>query len=213
MASFIKEPASFYSHAVGFILAAAGMAAILAVPAADPFLQAALVIYGVSVMALFLASSVYHAFKPEENGTSLLRKLDHTAIYLMIAGTYTPFVFAYLQGWWRWGILIAQWGTVLAGTVLTFAWVDKPRALSAALYCAMGWVALVPMYRLWHAMPGGAFALCIAGGAAYTAGAVIYARKRPDPAPGVFGFHEIFHLFVLAGAGLFYWAVLGYVAH
>lgn len=212
MASAIREPASFHTHALGFILALAGFVVILADPAADPYRQAALVIYGVSVMALFLASSLYHAFKADENGTSLLRKLDHVAIYLMIAGTYTPFIYTYLSGWWRWGILIAQWGIVLAGTILTFAWVAKPRALSAALYLAMGWIALVPLYKLWAAMPAGTFTLCIAGGAAYTVGAVIYARKRPDPLPGIFGFHEVFHVFVLAGAGLFYWAVLQYIA-
>ncbi len=212
MATVIKDPASFYTHALGFILALAGFVVILAHPAADPCRQGTLVIYGISVMALFLASSAYHAFKPEGNGTSLLRKLDHMAIYLMIAGTYTPFIYTYLTGWWRWGILIAQWGIVLAGTVLTFAWIAKPRALSAALYLAMGWIAVVPLYRLWQAMPAGTFSLCIAGGIAYTAGAVIYARKRPDPLPGVFGFHEIFHVLVLAGAGLFYWAVLQYIA-
>jgi hemolysin III len=212
MALNIREPASFYTHIAGFILSIAGFTALLIAPSADPHKKVALVIYGTSVMVLFLASSLYHAFKADENGTSLLRKFDHTAIYVMIAGTYTPFIYEYLDGWWRWGILIAQWGIVLGGTLLTFAWVNKPRSLSAALYCAMGWVALVPMYKLWQAMPRGVFALCIAGGAAYTAGAIIYARKRPDPVPGVFGFHEVFHVFVLAGAGLFYWAVLQYVA-
>jgi len=213
MASIIREPASFHTHFAGFILSIAGLASLLCARPDDPYKKAALVLYGISVMALFLASSLYHALKPEEDGTSLLRKLDHTAIYVMIAGTYTPFIYEYLDGWWRWGILIAQWGIVLCGTLLTFAWVDKPRALSAALYLAMGWIALVPMYKLWIAMPGGAFALCLAGGAAYTIGAVIYARKRPDPAPGMFGFHELFHVFVLIGAGLFYWAVLRYIAY
>jgi len=212
MAITIREPASFYTHFAGFILSAAGFAAILFTPVADPYKKTALVIYGISVMVLFLASSTYHAFKKEENGGSLLRKFDHTAIYLMIAGTYTPFIYEYLSGWWRWGILIVQWSIVLAGVLITFAWVKKPRKLSAALYLAMGWVALVPMYKLWTAMPGGALALIFAGGAAYTVGAVIYARKRPDPLPGVFGFHEIFHLFILAGAGFFYWAVLRYLS-
>ena len=212
MAMTIREPGSFYTHLAGFILSVAGFAALLAAPVADPYKKAGLVLYGASAMTLFLASSLYHAFKPGENGTSLLRKLDHTAIYLLIAGTYTPFIYEYLDGWWRWGILIAQWSIVVAGTLVTFLWINKPRALSASLYLAMGWVAVVPMYRLWQAMPAAVFLLCIAGGAAYTIGAVIYARKRPDPLPGVFGFHEIFHVFVLVGAALFYWAVLGYVA-
>lgn len=211
MARLIREPISFYTHFGGFIVSAAGFAAIILVSMADPYKKAALIVYAISVMVLFLASSLYHAFKSEENGDSLLRKFDHTAIYLMIAGTYTPFIYQYLTGWWRWGILIVQWSIVLFGTLITMVWINKPRKLSAALYLAMGWVALVPMYKLWQAMPGGVLALIFAGGAAYTAGAIIYARKRPDPFPGVFGFHEVFHLFILAGAGFFYWAVLRYV--
>jgi len=211
MAFTIKEPASFYTHFAGFIFSVAGFAAILAGTVADPYKKAALVIYGVSVMILFLASSLYHAFKSEENGGSLLRKFDHMAIYLMIAGTYTPFIYQYLSGPWRWGILIAQWSIVLAGVFLTFFWITKPRQLSAGLYLAMGWVAVVPIYKLWQSMPGGAMGLIAAAGAAYTAGAVIYALKRPDPLPGAFGFHEVFHIFILAGAGFFYWAVLRYL--
>ncbi len=212
MARLIREPISFYTHFGGFIVSAVGLAAIILLSVADPYKKAALIVYAISVIVLFLASSLYHAFKSEENGDSLLRKFDHVAIYLMIAGTYTPFIYQYLTGWWRWGILIVQWSIVLLGTLMTLLWIDKPRKLSAALYLAMGWVALVPMYKLWQAMPGGALALIFAGGAAYTAGAIIYARKRPDPIPGVFGFHEVFHLFILAGAGFFYWAVLRYLS-
>ncbi|MBP7737032.1 MAG: hemolysin III family protein [Spirochaetes bacterium] len=212
MTRTISEPVSFYTHFGGFVISAAGFAAIILISVADPYKKAALVVYAVSVMTLFLASSLYHAFKSEENGDSLLRKFDHTAIYLMIAGTYTPFIYQYLAGWWRWGILLVQWSIVLVGALITLAWINKPRKLSAALYLAMGWIALVPMYKLWQAMPGGALALIFAGGAAYTAGAVIYALKRPDPLPGVFGFHEVFHLFILAGAGFFYWAVLRYLS-
>ncbi len=211
MALTIKEPASFYTHFAGFILSVAGFAAIILCSVSDPNKKAALVIYAISVMVLFLASSLYHAIKSEENGGSLLRKFDHMAIYLMIAGTYTPFIYEYLSGWWRWGILIVQWSIVLAGALITFVWIRKPRKLTAALYVAMGWVALVPMYKLWQAMPGGVLSLIMAGGAAYTVGAIIYAGKRPDPVPGVFGFHEVFHLFILAGAGFFYWAVLQYL--
>lgn len=211
MAITIKEPASFYTHFAGFIFSAAGFAAIILTTVADPYKKAALAIYAISVMILFLASSLYHAFKSEENGSSLLRKFDHLAIYLMIAGTYTPFIYQYLSGWWRRGILIAQWSIVLAGALITFLWINKPRKLSASLYLAMGWVALVPVYKLWEAMPAGAIVLILAGGASYTVGAVIYARKRPDPLPGVFGFHEVFHVFILAGAGFFYWAVLRYL--
>lgn len=207
----IKEPVSFYTHFAGFVLSAAGFAVILLTVIYDPYQKAALIVYALSVMLLFLASSLYHALKSEENGDSLMRKFDHAAIYLMIAGTYTPFIYQYLYGWWRWGILIVQWSIVVAGVLITLVWINKPRKLSVALYLAMGWVALVPMYKLWQAMPGGAIALILAGGASYTAGAIIYAKKRPDPVPGVFGFHEVFHLFILAGAGFFYWAVLAYL--
>lgn len=212
MALTIKEPVSFYTHFAGFILAAAGSVVLALGQAGDPVGKATLLIYAASVLVLFLASSLYHAFKHEENGKSLLRKFDHMAIYLMIAGTYTPFVYRYLTGWWRWGILAAQWGIVLMGVFLTFFWISKPRQLAAGLYLAMGWVALIPIYKLWLAMSGGVMGLIAAGGAAYTLGAIIYALKRPDPVPGVFGFHEIFHLFILAGAAFFYAAVLIYLA-
>ncbi|MBN1533159.1 MAG: hemolysin III family protein [Spirochaetes bacterium] len=206
----INEPASCLTHLLGFVAALAGLPVLLTGGSGGARMLA-LALYGCSVMFLFFASALYHARKEEENGGSLLRKIDHLAIYVMIAGTYTPFVYQYLSGGWRWGILLALWLLVAAGFALTFFFIRAPRWLTTGSYVAMGWIALVPARQLIAAMPGRVMLLLLAGGICYTAGALIYALKRPDPLPGRFGFHEVFHLFVLAGAAVHYAAVLRYL--
>src|SRR2546423_7538109 len=129
-----------------------------------------------------------------------MRKLDHSMIFVLVAGTYTPFGVLVLSNGLGTAILLVSWAGALAGVVLTLAWVDTPRWLTAAVYMALGWVSVVAMPQILDRAGGGALALIAAGGLLYTAGAVVYARKRPDPAPAVFGYHEIFHLFVIAAA-------------
>ena len=135
-----------------------------------------------------------------ENDRSIWRKLDHTAIFFLIAGTYTPLCFLYLDGKMRWGILIAQWSLVVLGTLFKFIFINAPRVLGTIIYLLMGWLVLVPMVTLVKTMPRVAFIFLVAGGLSYTIGAIIYACKKPNPLPGFFGFHEIFHLFISGGA-------------
>ncbi|MBN2158221.1 MAG: hemolysin III family protein [Spirochaetes bacterium] len=203
-----QERASFITHFIGFLFAIAGTAYLLAHSWGDTHKFATLAVYGLAVIFLFASSSLYHAFKKTENDTGFFRKMDHFAIFLMIAGTYTPPTWEYLSGGWRIGILGAQWTLVLFGVFFKFFYLNAPRALSAGVYVAMGWLAVIPIHKFFIAMPLAMFLLFIAGGIAFTAGAVIYARKRPDPLPGTFGFHEIFHLFILAGAGIHFAAML-----
>jgi len=165
-------------------------------------------IYGLSVIALFIFSTLYHGFKKQEDGTGLWRKLDHVAIYIMIAGTYTPVVYIYLDGAWCWSIIVIQWVLVALGILFKFYFIRAPRGLSVVLYLLMGWMAILLVNQLWPVISHLSFGLLLGGGVAYTAGAVIYAIKKPNPVPGVFGFHEIFHLFILLGALLHYIVVL-----
>ncbi len=158
-------------------------------------------VYGLCVLLLFSASSLYHAKKREENEVSLFRKLDHAAIFFMIAGTYTAVSFLSLDGLARWTVIILQWSLVGAGVIFRLFWLRAPRALYTAIYLGMGWVAIFLIRELHRSMPGRAFVFLFAGGLAYTIGAVFYLMKRPR---GRFGFHEIWHLFILAGAGLHY---------
>ncbi len=207
----IKEPGSFYTHFAGFVAAAAAFPFLLALSAGDTPMRVTLALYGVSAMFLFFSSSLYHALENEKNGGSILRKIDHIAIYIMIAGTYTPFIWRYLSGRWALGLLLTQWLLVATGLALTFVWIRAPRWISTVSYIAMGWVALIPAPMFYRAMPGFLLVMLLAGGVFYSVGAVIYLAKRPDPAPEIFGYHEIFHLFVLAGAATHYAAVFRYL--
>jgi hemolysin III len=145
-------------------------------------------------------------------GVARLRRLDHVAIFLLIAGTYTPFCLLALQGAWRRGLLALVWGLALCGVLLKVLWMDAPRWLSVVLYLGMGWVAVVAAPALLQAVPAGGMAWVLAGGLIYSVGALVYGFKRPNPIPGVFGFHELWHLFVVAGSACHFWAVLRFVA-
>jgi hemolysin III len=163
---------------------------------------AACMIYSLAVIDLFVLSTLYHAFKKKENDTGIWRKLDHVAIYVMIAGSYTPVVYIYLDGPWRWGIIGVQWALVAAGILFKFYFIRAPRILSTVTYVLMGWMAVLVIGQLFPQISLLSFWLLLGGGIAYTVGAVIYAFKKPNPVPGLFGFHEIFHWFILLGAVL-----------
>ena len=160
------------------------------------------IVYSLAAVSLFLSSSFYHAFKKQDDQVNLWRRLDHIAIFLMIAGSYTPVVWVYLEGAWRFSMIFLPWFFALAGVFVKVFYLKAPRLLSVGLYLIMGWLAVIPMVRFWQTMPLSVFLLMATGGVAYSLGALVYLLKKPDPRPGTFGFHEIFHLFVLLGAGL-----------
>jgi hemolysin III len=139
-----------------------------------------------------------------------MRRLDHSMIFVVIAGTYTPFALIALRGALAGALLIAVWAGAAAGIVLTLAWIDAPEWLVALLYVLLGWVGAVALPTL-VALGAGPAALVAAGGVLYTVGAVVYVRKRPDPVPAVFGYHEIFHVLVIAAAALQYAAIAFFV--
>jgi len=158
---------------------------------------------------LFLASATYHALKQNEDEISIWRKLDHTAIFFMIAGTYTPICYVYLSGYWKWSIIIIQWALVIAGLFLKFFYLKAPRYFSTIIYLLMGWIGIIPIKELLTTMPPNAVFYLFAGGISFTVGAILYATKKPVFRPGL-GFHEIFHVFVLLG-GVFHY-LLVYIA-
>jgi len=165
------------------------------------------IVYSAGAICLFSASSLYHAFKQVENDVNIWRKLDHVAIFIMIAGTYTPIAYIYLDGAWFWSIFSIQWACVIVGLFFKVFYMRAPRILSPILYLSMGWIAMIPIHILWQEMSWLSFLLLATGGAAYSIGAVIYAIKKPNPLPRVFGFHEIFHIFILAGGVLHFFMV------
>jgi hemolysin III len=199
-----KDPASSWTHFVGFWAALAAAAALVWSVADDGPKAAGMAVYGASLVALFLASSLYHWLDLGERGNRWLRRLDHSAIFLLIAGTYVPPLLHLLDGAWRLALLSLVLGLAAAGALLKMVWIDCPRWLGLVLYFGLSAVVIVPAHKILPQLSGAALAWLVGGGIAYSLGAVVYARAWPDPWPGRFGHHEIWHLFVLAGAAAHY---------
>jgi hemolysin III len=187
-----------------------GTALVLSAP--SPRARLAAAIYAVSVAALFGSSALYHRVAWRSPGARRwMRRLDHSMIFVVIAGTYTPFALLALRGALASAILIAVWAGAAAGVILKLAWIDAPEWLVALLYVLLGWVGAAAAPEMIATLDIGPAALVAAGGVLYTAGAVIYARKRPDPVPAVFGYHEVFHVLVITAAALQYAAIAFFV--
>jgi hemolysin III len=198
------------SHQWAFFVAlAAGVALVVAAPPGRATLAA--LVYAISVAAMFGASALYHRIDWKSPAARRwMRRLDHSMIYVLIAGTYTPFALLVLEGGLAKAVLIAVWGGAALGIGLKMLWPDTPKWLTAAVYVTLGWVAVIAFPELASKLGVLGMALVAGGGVLYTAGAVVYALRRPDPAPAVFGYHEIFHVLVIAAALLQFVAVAAY---
>lgn len=193
-----------------FAAVVAGAVLVLVAPSGQATVATA--IYAATVIGLFGVSAVYHRVNwGSVRARMWMRRLDHTMIFLLIAGTYTPFALLVLDGALSTGILIGVWAGAAAGVVLNLIWVDAPKWVTAVVYLGLGWVAVVAFPELVREMGVTATVLLGAGGLLYTAGAVVYALRRPDPVPAVFGYHEIFHLLVIVAAALQYAVIAFFV--
>jgi hemolysin III len=197
-----RDPISGLTHLTGAVLALIGAFWLLvpAIQARNTVQIVAFAIYGTSLLALYSASSAYHLLRLSESGTRTLRRLDHTMIYILIAGSYTPLCLIALRGAWGWSLLGVVWGLALVGFILTLFYLNKSRWLTIAIYISMGWLAVVAFAPLLQRIPSAGIFWMVLGGLIYSGGAIVYALKRPDVIPGVFGFHELWHLFVMAGS-------------
>ena len=200
----VREPWNGLTHLVGAILGVFGALFLVRSAMGDPLRTVAFSLYGASLVLLFGASAAYHSLRLSPGGIEKLRKLDHAMVSVLIAGSYTPICLLGLGGAWGWSLFGVIWGLALVGLLVALLWIGAPRKLVTGLYLLSGWVVVVALYPLVQVLSGPALFWLFAGGLAYTSGAVIYARKRPDPLPGRFGFHEIWHLFVLGGAACHY---------
>jgi hemolysin III len=193
-----------------FVSLVTGAALVLAAPNGKA--RVAAVVYAISVAALFGVSALYHRINwASEAARRWMRRLDHSMIFLLIAGTYTPFALLALEGRLATAILVAVWAGALGGIVFKLAWISAPKWLVSTMYVVLGWVAVAAMPQLVARLGAVATSLVAVGGVLYTAGAVIYASRRPDPVPGVFGYHEVFHALVITAAALQYAAVAFFV--
>jgi hemolysin III len=169
------------------------------------------IVFAASVAVMLGVSALYHRVVWPPGPRRWIRRLDHAAIFLLIAGTYTPFGLIALDGTWRVAVLAIAWTGAFAAIVLKVAWIDAPRWVAAVLALALGWVGVVALPQILDSVGAAPLTLIAIGGAFYTAGAVIYALKRPDPIPSVFGYHELFHTLVVAAAACQYVGVALFV--
>jgi hemolysin III len=210
----LREPINGLTHLAGGLLASVGLGVLLATAASAGRVDqlVAFGVFGLSLIALYTASTLYHLLPLSPDGIARLRRVDHMMIFVLIAGTYTPFCLLALDSGWRAGLLILIWSLALCGILLKLLWMGASRWLSVALYLGMGWVALIAAPALFRSVPTGGMAWVLGGGLVYSAGALVYGLRRPNLLPGVFGYHEVWHLFVMAGSTCHFWAVLHYVA-
>ena len=193
-----------------FVSVALGAALVIVAPSGQPRLAAA--IYALTVAALFGTSALYHRITwASQAARRWMRRLDHSMIFCLIAGTYTPFALLVLEGDLATVILIVVWAGALAGVLMKLVWIDAPKALVAVTYIMLGWVAVAAFPAMIERLGVTASALVAVGGLLYTLGALVYAFQRPNPAPSVFGYHEVFHALVILAAALQYAVIAFYV--
>jgi hemolysin III len=197
-------------HEIGLAVALVAGTLLIALADGGKASIAAAVFAG-SVAAMLAVSTLYHRVTWRPNARLWMRRLDHAGVYLLIAGTYTAVGLLSLHGVLQWTVLAIVWAGALAATLAKFCWVGSPKWLSAVIAISLGWVGVAALPQLAHSAGIAAVALLLAGGLAYTVGAVVYARQKPDPAPAVFGYHEVFHALTLVAIACQYVAIAFFV--
>jgi hemolysin III len=200
------------SHLVAacFALVGAGLLIAQASVQGDPWKVVGLGIYGVSLMALFTSSALHHGINGGPRLNEVLRTLDYDSVFLLIAGSLTPLVLVLFRTVYGWTVLGAVWTIAALGIVMRSVWRQVPKYITNALYIALGWMTVL-LVAADVTVPLGALALMAAGGLVYSAGFVVFVLEKPNPWPGVFGFHELWHLLVIIGALLHYFVIYAYV--
>lgn len=193
-----------------FAFLVAGVALIVVASPGQPRL--AIGVYVLGLLGLFGVSTVYHRVDwKRQSARQWMRRLDHTMILIFIAATYTPIALLVLEGQISMILLVVLWAIALAGIIFNLVWINAPKVLRVVIYVCVGVAAAIPFPEMASSLGVGGVTLLLAGGLLYILGALVYATKRPDPRPGVFGYHEVFHLFVIAAAILQFAAIAGFV--
>ena len=205
----LREPVNSLTHWAGAILGVIWLIALLIVGWSTPAKIISLLIYGLSLIAMFSASATYHMVQVKDKVLEIFRKVDHSAIFLLIAGTYTPFCVNAFTGFWKWGMLSIVWSLAVIGIGVKIFYIGAPRWVNAGIYVLMGWMSVASAGQMLSQLPTWVFVWMIVGGVIYTLGAVVYATKIFNFKPGVFGFHEVWHIFVLLAAAAHFVAVMG----
>jgi len=203
-----REPINSLTHLAGALLALVGLSALLIVGWGAPAKVVSLVVYGASLIFLFSASAAYHAARVKDKTLEIFRKVDHAAIYCLIAGTYTPFCVNAFTGFWKWGMLSVIWSLALIGVIIKTFTMRTPRWLNAGIYVAMGWLCVAAIGEMLATLTAWTLTWLVVGGVTYTLGAAVYSFKMFNFKLGAFGFHEVWHVFVLLAAAAHFVSVL-----
>ena len=198
-------------HQAAFAVAIVVGALLIAYADEDARTRAAAAIFAASVAAMFGVSALYHRVTWSPRVRPWMRRLDHAGIYLLIAGSYTPVGLISIHGTLQRVVLAIVWTGAAAAILLKFAWVDAPKWLAAVIAIALGWVGVAAMPQVFHSAGAAAVTLLAVGGLAYTAGAIVYAVRRPDPVPLIFGYHEVFHALTIVAVACQYVAIAFFV--
>lgn len=203
---YIREPVNSLTHLGGAALAVIGLILLIRkgiTAGISTGQMVSLVAFGVSMIALYATSGIYHLIQMGKKAILFMKKLDHSMIFVLIAGTYTPIIAFMLDGTFRWAMLVLIWGIAVLGVFFKVFWIEAPRWLYTGIYLGMGWLSVILLRTILigAGLPG--LLLLLGGGLSYTAGAVIYGLKKPNISK-MFGFHELFHCFVLLGTFLHY---------
>lgn len=209
----IRDPISSLTHLLGAILSIIGLYLLLNrnIASDTVYHTISFSIFGAAMIILYSTSALYHWLPTTNKYLPLLRKVDHIMIFVFIAASNTPICLVSIRGGWGWSIFASVWTITVGGFFLKIFWMNAPRFLYTSIYLLMGWMIVIGIYPLTKVMQMHGIMLLAFGGILYSIGAVIYATKKPDPFPGTFGFHEIFHLFIMAGSLSHYLMMYYYV--
>lgn len=209
----IKDPISALTHLIGAVLSCIAVVLLIlrAMEIGTIFHVIGFGVFGISLVLLYTASTVYHIVDKPEAMRKIYKRIDHMMIFVLIAGTYTPVCLISLNGKVGTTLLVVIWSVAICGIIMKAVWIDAPRWLGAGLYILMGWLVIVAIYPIARVLPSAGFQWLVAGGITYTVGGIIYALKWPFRNKRWFGFHELFHLFVLGGSVCHYIMVIAYV--
>lgn len=209
---WIKDPFCGLSHLVGSMLSIAALVILLVMTRGTPWHYVAFAIYGASLIILYTASGLVHSLHCSVKAEDRLERLDYCAIFVLIAGTYTPLCLTVLRGPIGWTLFGIEWGLALFGIVTVLVTTGRPKKLTTPLYLIMGWLAVIAIGPLMHTLPTAALLWLLAGGAAYSIGAVIFTLDRPHLWPGRFSAHDLWHSLVLTGSACHFVMMLWFIA-
>jgi hemolysin III len=197
---WIREPFCGFSHGLGALLSVAALVALLVLAHGKVWHTVSFAVFGVSLIVLYTASTLYHSLWVKPQQIIKLMRFDHVAIFLLIAGTYAPVCLVGLRGAWGWSLFGVEYGLAIVGIVCSLVWKNFPDWARIGIYLIMGWLIAIAMTPLHHVFPPAAVAWLFAGGIAYCVGTVVFATDRPHLWPGKFSAHDLWHIFVLAGS-------------